>query len=455
MVYRYDSVYYQNKTLPQRFLEKMDWVLLGIVVFLVAAGLIAIYSATLHFAAPGRYFATQILAVMFGAAGLILFTLFNYQYYRQIAYFIYGLSIVLLVLVLVCGVSVRGTRGWFNFGYFQFQPVEFAKIMFILVFAGYLDRRWREVKRLSSLLLAMLVLLGHVLLILMQPDFSSTLVYFPVALMLLYAVGTEVLYLLAVMLFSGFAVGIPLMSTYFKMQPDLLKAHPLLNFMVIATNGGWQAVAVLASIVFILAVIWWFLKKFRIFIPFVYFLILSAIIVMGSVSSFVVQKSLKEYQRKRLIVFLNPDIDPLGSGYNIIQSKIAIGSGRIFGKGLFSGTQSQLGYLPEQHTDFIFSMIGEETGYIFAQFTMIIYFLFVWRALIISREARDRYGSLVALGLACMFAFYGIINMGMVMGMMPTTGLPLPLISYGGSSMVSSLCAIGILFSIHIRRYTN
>jgi rod shape determining protein RodA len=145
----------------------------------------------------------------------------------------------------------------------------------------------------------------------------------------------------------------------------------------------------------------------------------------------------------------------LGSGYNIIQSKIAIGSGRLLGKGLFAGTQSQLGFLPEQHTDFIFSVVGEEMGYAISELTLMFYFLLVWRSLIVAREARDRFGSLVATGIGTMFAFYGIINIGMVMGIMPAAGLPLPLLSYGGSSMVSSLWAIGILLSINIRRFTN
>jgi rod shape determining protein RodA len=126
-----------------------------------------------------------------------------------------------------------------------------------------------------------------------------------------------------------------------------------------------------------------------------------------------------------------------------------------FGKGLFSGTQAQLGFLPEQHTDFIFSVIGEETGFLFSELTLLFYFLLVWRAMIVARESRDRYGSLVATGIAAMFAFYAVINIGMVMGISPATGLPLPLLSYGGSSMVASLWAMGILFSIHIRRFTH
>jgi rod shape determining protein RodA len=167
-----------------------------------------------------------------------------------------------------------------------------------------------------------------------------------------------------------------------------------------------------------------------------------------------VEKSLKEYQRKRLVVFLSPKIDPRGAGYNIIQSKIAVGSGKMLGKGFLKGTQTQLGFLPERRTDFIFSVISEEGGWVFSHLTLLFYVLFIWRALAVAKESRDRYGSFVAVGLATMFTFYAVINIGMALGIMPVTGMPLLLISYGGSSIVSSLLAVGILLSIHIRKYT-
>jgi rod shape determining protein RodA len=276
-----------------------------------------------------------------------------------------------------------------------------------------------------------------------------------VTLVLLFIAGVEPLYLFGIVLFGMLATGIPLMATFFRLQPELLATHKILYYFVLATKGGLPAIMTLTSIVAGIFVLWWLFSNLRARIPLIYPVALSLIIVFGSLSSVVVQKSMKEYQRKRLIVFLNPEIDPLGSGYNIIQSKIAIGSGRLLGKGLFSGTQSQLGFLPEQHTDFIFSVVGEEMGFVVSELTLIFYFLLVWRSLIVAREARDRFGSLVATGIGTMFAFYGIINIGMVMGFMPAAGLPLPLLSYGGSSMVSSLWAIGILLSINIRRFTN
>ncbi len=445
----------EEKGVLRRFLENLDWFLVGALLYLLGMGLIAVYSATLHYGNPGKYLFTQGMAVMIGLGGMILFSSFNYQYFRGIIIPAYIVSILMLASVLMVGRSIRGTGRWINFHYFAFQPIEITKIIFILVLAGYLDGVWNETKRLSTLGVGLLLLFGHILLILLQPDFGSSLVYFPITIILLFVAGVAPMYLIGVMLFGSLAAGIPLMATFFKLQPELIASHSLLAYFVSASRGGLHMLVVLTCVIALIFVTWWFFVQLKIRIPFIYPLVLSFIVLLGSVSSLAVQKTMKEYQRKRLVVFLNPDADPLDSGYNIIQSKIAIGSGMVFGQGLFSGTQAQLGFLPEQHTDFIFPVISEETGFVFTELTIIAYFLLIWRAMIVARESRDRYGSLVATGIAAMFAFYAFINMGMVMGITPATGLPLPLISYGGSSMVSSLWALGILFSIHIRRFTH
>jgi rod shape determining protein RodA len=295
----------------------------------------------------------------------------------------------------------------------------------------------------------------HVVLLLMQPDFSSSLVYFPILLGMLYAAGAQGLHLLGYMLFGAFLFGIPLLHTFLKVQPKLLEASTALNFLCKSLEGGMPTFIILMIICALVLLWWWLMRQLRFFIPLFFPLILIGIILAGSLGSSFVQHGLKEYQRKRLIVFLNPSIDPLGSGYNIMQSQVAIGSGKLFGKGYMSGTQSRLGFLPERHTDFIYSVIGEELGFMLSLLIILIYFMFIWRAFAISLQSRDRYGSLVAIGIACMFGFYAITNIGMVMGIMPVTGLPLPFLSYGGSSMVGSMIAVGILLSIHIRRFTH
>ena len=160
----------------------------------------------------------------------------------------------------------------------------------------------------------------------------------------------------------------------------------------------------------------------------------------------------KEYQKTRLTVFLDPNIDPLGSGYHIIQSKIAIGSGMLFGKGIFQGTQSQLNFLPENHTDFIFAVVGEEFGFVGAVVLLMLYLIVMMRGIQIAKEAGDMFGRLLAVGITSMLAFHVLVNVGMTTGIMPVTGIPLPLMSYGVSALTTDIFAIAILLNINIRK---
>lgn len=161
---------------------------------------------------------------------------------------------------------------------------------------------------------------------------------------------------------------------------------------------------------------------------------------------------LKDYQKMRIRVFLDPNVDPLGSGYHIIQSEIAIGSGMLFGKGLFEGTQSQLNFLPENHTDFIFAVVGEELGFIGTAVLLLLYLIVLWRSIRIAQEASDTFGMLLAVGITSMLAFHVLVNVGMTMGIMPVTGIPLPLMSYGVSSLTTNIMAIAILLNIHMKK---
>ena len=180
---------------------------------------------------------------------------------------------------------------------------------------------------------------------------------------------------------------------------------------------------------------------------------LFAVIVFAGVASMpLLWQFLKDYQKMRIMVFLDPNVDPLGSGYHIIQSKIAIGSGMLFGKGLFEGTQSQLNFLPENHTDFIFAVVGEEFGFAGAAFLLFLYLLVLWRGMQIARDASDIFGRLLAVGITSMLAFHVLVNVGMTTGIMPVTGIPLPLMSYGISSLTTNILAIAILMNIHLHK---
>lgn len=178
---------------------------------------------------------------------------------------------------------------------------------------------------------------------------------------------------------------------------------------------------------------------------------LAALGAAGVVLAPVLWHFLKEYQRRRLLAFIHPTLDPLGSGYGIIQSKIAVGSGLMWGKGLFAGTQGVLRFVPEHHTDFIFSVIGEEVGFVGAMVLLGLFLLWVYRGLRIAAVARDRFGALAAVGIVSMVAFHVFVNVGMTVGIMPITGIPLPFISYGGSALIAMVCATALLLNIGMR----
>lgn len=180
--------------------------------------------------------------------------------------------------------------------------------------------------------------------------------------------------------------------------------------------------------------------------------IFSGIVVLGIMMFPVLWQFMKDYQKMRIMVFLDPNVDPLGSGYHIIQSKIAIGSGMMFGKGLFEGTQSQLNFLPENHTDFIFAVVGEELGFVGAVVLLLLYLIVFWRGIMIAKDASDVFGRLLAVGITSMLAFHVLVNVGMTTGIMPVTGIPLPLMSYGISSLTTNILAIAILLNINMHK---
>jgi rod shape determining protein RodA len=315
-----------------------------------------------------------------------------------------------------------------------------------------LDQRieWYSPKSLIVPFVLALVPIG---LIIIEPDLSSSLVFFPMALVMFYMAGARALHLSAICLVGGIAAGVPLLSTYMEQLGDALDNHPVLLFLARAFKGGWPSVWLFAGVCLTLVGLWWFLRKLRIYIPTLYLWVTLFLLMLGTMGAVGTQRVIKDYQRKRLVAFVNPELDPLGGGYNVRQSQIAIGSGRMIGKGYGLGTQSRLGFLPSRHTDFIFSVIGEELGFFRSIIVLFFYFLIIWRGFEISLVSRDRYGGLIAAGFASMFAFYALLNLGMTMGMAPVAGVPLPMVSYGGSSVMSSMMAVGILLSIHWRRY--
>ena len=285
-------------------------------------------------------------------------------------------------------------------------------------------------------------------LILLQPDFGTALVYLPICMIMLFFAGIKYTHLISLLIIFGIAVVLPLLATFSK----LTHSGTLIFLQVLDDTKTVFLIALMfglfSGIMFILYRI---TKKSLLYKASTVFLIFfTGLILAAPLGRF-----LKPYQKERLIVFLRPTIDPFGSGYNIIQSKIAVGAGGLFGRGLLGGTQSQLGFLPERSTDFIFSIYAEAWGFFGSLALLAVYGIFIYRGIMTIYNGRDRFSFLLAAGIMGMFLFHIIINVGMTIGIMPITGIPLPFLSYGGSFLLTCIVAVSILSNIELRRYTH
>lgn len=353
---------------------KLDWILITATLILFGVGLLALYSISVSQVNVGKeisYFTKQLVAFAIGIVSMFVLALVDYHYFRAHSKIIYFLILIMLLVVLIKGSLVRGTTGWISIGFFNFQPVEIAKILLIISLASFITKSKAMLSEISRLI-ASFVLAGAVIaLVLMQPDFGSALVLVAILITMIFLSGIEWKYLL-----SMFILGI-------------------LSLIMV-----------------------WFL--------------------------------LADYQKNRLINFVNPENDPKGSGYNVIQSMVAVGSGGLKGKGLGHGSQSQLNFLPENHTDFIFAVIIEEFGVFGAGVIMTLLFIIFYRLKKIAEIAMDNFGYLIVTGSMAMFFVQVVVNIGMNIGVMPVTGIPLIFLSYGGSSLIASFMAIGIINNIFL-----
>lgn len=428
---------------------KIDYLLVFAAIALVFIGILMIYSAgfdPIDKVNSGLY-QKQIFWFIAGLLCMIALTLINYKILGDYSVYIYAAIFVLLILTLLIGKPVRNTKAWLSFGFFSLQPSEFMKLALVIILAKYLELRERDITYFRELLIPSLLTALPVLLILLQPDFGTAVVFIPILFTMLFVGGAEVSYLVSVIGIAAIAMVVPMVLTY-REWIGAEGSNFILDFLMdyrllFAVSGVLLIVALVAYILR-----FFFIKKYyrKIYIP-------SLVISLGLISSVMIQRFLKDYQKKRILVFLNPDLDPHGSGYNIIQSKIAIGSGGFFGKGFLNGSQSQLGFLPEKSSDFIFPVVAEEWGFVGAFVLIALLGLVVFRGTQIAVEAKDKFGALLASGITSIFFFHILINIGVVLGIMPVTGLPLCFVSYGGSNLLMSMICIGILNNIRMRKF--
>jgi rod shape determining protein RodA len=358
-------------------LKKLDWIFLAAIAALLTVGVAFIHSASarseelLLATNAGR----QIGWVIVGTICFLMFVLFDYEKSGDAAWGIYFATIAMLILVLLVGKKVYGAYRWLSLFGFNIQPSEFAKLSIVILLARFLSESDRNIQSPKTIMQVLIITGIPCLFILKQPDLGTAMTLVPVAIVLMFAAGVPVRFL------------------------------------------------VLLGIVGLLAMVpAWF--------------------------------ALKDFQRERLLVFLDASRDPLGAGWNKIQSEIAVGSGGLTGKGYLMGTQNILGFLPRTAapTDFIYSVIAEEMGFIGSATLLSLFAVLLWGGMRAAHRARDKMGRLLAAGVVTLLFSHVFVNMAMTVGLMPITGIPLPLISYGGSFMVCMMAALGLVQSVYVRR---
>jgi rod shape determining protein RodA len=426
----------------------MDFALLGSTLALTTLGILSIYSSGLTaegIHVSNEYF-KQIIWAVSGLAILVVVSLIDYQRMKDYSPIVYAFFLLLILYVRFFGREVNGAKSWIGlFGEFGIQPSEFMKIATILFLAQYLSESEHQ-SSFRRLLAGFAIILVPVVIIITQADMGTALVFFPIFLFMAYMAGIDrryILFILASILATVILTILPLWEQYILKSPAsslfILYRSPYVLYLIGAS-----------SLVLCLSAWGWvsFKKKYYFWIAYV------SLLLAGSLTASVLaHKSLKEYQIMRLIVFLDPSIDPRGSGWNILQSITAIGSGGVLGKGFLQGTQSHYRYLPQQSTDFIFSIIAEEWGFIggFAVFSL--YYVLLRRCSNLLKTVKDSYATYVVAGIMGMIFFHFMINAGMAMGIMPVTGIPLFFLSYGGASLWVIMIAIGLLLGISARRF--
>ena len=363
---------------------QLDWMLLLATAALLALGTMLVWSATAERDAltggdSEAFLRRHLVNIAIGIVLAVLVAATDHRWVRILAPVVYAASLIGLVLVLVMGSTINGSRSWIIIAGMSIQPAEFAKLAVVvgmaLVVAERTESSWKKREVVDRDVLGMLGIAAlPAVMILLQPDLGTMLV---------------------------------LLATVFG---------------VIAASGAPRR---------------WLLGL--------------GIAGVGAAAAAVRFGLLEDYQIDRFMAFTDPGLDPQGAGYNVLQARIAIGDGGLLGQGLFQGSQTRAGFVPEQHTDFIFTVAGEELGLVGSLLLIGLFAVILWRALRIAARTDDLFGRVAAAGIACWFGFQAFQNIGMCLGIMPVTGVPLPLVSYGGSAMFAGLLAIGLLQNIHVR----
>lgn len=415
----------------------------------------------------------QSLWLVFSVFAFFTALTLDWKFWNTLAFPIYGITIILLILVLFLGKEINGAKAWFRYGFFSFQPSEWAKFGTALALASYLSFFKSSVTNTNVFAISLALFLGPALLILLQPDFGSSLVFFSFFILLyrrgmspwviLVGLSVALIFVFSLMftpflvtVFLLFLGGAILIFDIEKPQRALTIVSTILLVMIFLLYQNEQVFVILPA----LAGFGYYLflqmksRKFKI-VGFVIPVLIFAS-AFSYTSSYVFDHFLRPHQQDRINVWLRPDkCDPRGSLYNIIQSKLAIGSGGFQGKGFLKGEMTKLDYVPEQSTDFIFTSIGEEQGFIGSLGVIILFTILLIRCIIIAERANLEFIRNYGYAVAGILFFHFTFNIGMTMGLLPVVGIPLPFISKGGSSLIAFSIMIAVLIKMDMARFRS
>ncbi len=393
-----------------RYLE-IDWKLVTAALLLSVIGILMIFSAQHHSEDPAmkNYYIKQLVWLVFALIAFFVTISIPIRFYDFFAYLLYLLLICLLIAVLIIGSQQMGAARWFSLGPVNFQPSEFAKLAVLLALARFFAYTKLPPESKRRLALSFIMVAIPVGLILKQPDLGTSLVYFVLLFSLWFFSGLRPLYL-------------------------VLIVSPLISMI---TAFHWLTWAIYLLLLLILL----FVRR-----PALSFgVVVTMVNLAFGMMTPLVWNRLAEYQKMRILIFLDPGRDPQRAGYQIIQSIISVGSGGIMGKGFLGGSQTRLEYLPVRHTDFVFSVLGEEIGFVGGLIVLGLFGYILYRGLRIAARCRSTFMATVAWGVVTIIFFQMVVNIGMTLGLMPVTGLPLPFMSYGGTSLILFWVLIGML----------
>ena len=392
-------------------------------IILVFFGFISIYSSQyseeLPFVSLKNESFKQLIWILICLIIFFIIQIIEYRFIFDLAVPLYFLSIILLVLVLLFGQEVKSSVSWFNFFGLKFQPSEFAKFSTALILAKVFDSSNLKVDSVKSLIKVSTLILIPFILILFQGDTGTALVYFSFFLVLLREGLSLKFFFIALSFIVIFMMGILLEKTI------LYTIFTILFLIIVGLS----------------------IKDFKRIINSSIFFVLVILVINGQ--DFLMNNVLKPHQKKRIESLINPNADPLGAGWNVTQSKIAIGSGSFLGKGYMEGSQTSFNFVPFQSTDFIFSVIGEEFGYLGSMIFIILYFIFLYRVLILAENQKDKFARVFGYSVFSIIFFHFFVNISMTLGLFPVVGIPLPFVSYGGSSLLSFSLLIFIFLKLN------